>query len=263
MLSKVLAVTHSKVALAVLGAVLVGGGGSAVAVAATTGHLSTLGVNVASEHSNSPSSDSHAHTIGVEGLLTACSALTPPATITVNDGHKSWTFVVSATTKINGDTNADTSHNGGNSTGAGASSAKGDNSTHAGGASTGSASTGAGASSAKGDNSAHAGDNSAHTGGASSNAGDNSANAGDNSAHAAPTLADVCASANIGVRDVQVQATKNGSTYDAWKVTLQGPGSANGDGSSSGDSSSHGADSNGASSNGASSNGASSNASGD
>ena len=202
MLSKILAVTHSKVALAVLGVVLVGGGGSAVAVAATTGHLSTLGVNLASENSNANSS-SHAHTIGVEGLLTACSTSTPPATISVTDSAgKSWTFVVSATTKINGDTHTDASQ-GSSATGAGASSAKGDNSTHADGASSG----------------------------ASSSSGDNSANAGDNSAHTAATLADVCASANIGTRHVQVQATQDGANYDAWKVTLQGAGSASGDSS--------------------------------
>ena len=205
MLSKIAAVAHSKVALAVLGAVLVGGGGGAVAVAATTGHLSTLGVNAAM-NSSSASSNSHAHTTSVEGLLTACSATTTPATISVKDSSgKSWTFVVSATTKINGDTHTDASQ----------------------GASSASNTTGTGASSAKGDNSADAGDNSAHT----------------------ATLADVCTTANIGTRNVQVQATKNGSSYDAWKVTLQGAGSASGDssdghasdggsnGSSSGDSS--------------------------
>ena len=208
MLSKILAVTHSKVALAVLGVVLVGGGGSAVAVAATTGHLSTLGVNLASENSNANSS-SHAHTIGVEGLLTACSTSTPPATISVTDSAgKSWTFVVSATTKINGDTHTDASQ-GSSATGAGASSAKGDNSTHADGASSC----------------------------ASSSSGDNSANAGDNSAHTAATLADVCASANIGTRHVQVQATQDGANYDAWKVTLQGSGASNSNGSDSGASS--------------------------
>jgi hypothetical protein len=208
MLSKIAAVAHSKVALAVLGAVLVGGGGGAVAMAATTGHLSTLGVNAAM-NSSSASSNSHAHTTSVEGLLTACSATTTPATISVKDGSgKSWTFVVSATTKINGDTHTDASH----------------------GASSASNTTGAGASSAKGDNSTHAGDNTSTGTGASSAKGDNSANAGDSSAHTA-TLADVCTSANIGTRDVQVQATKNGASYDAWKVTLHGAGSASGDSS--------------------------------
>jgi hypothetical protein len=240
MLSKIVALAHSKVALAALGAVLVGGGGSAVAVAATTGHLSTLGVNLSAAHSSTETPGSHAHTMGIEGLLTACSTTSKPATISVKDSAgKSWIFVVSATTTFNGDTQT------ASSAGQGASSAKGDNSTSGAGASSAkgdNSTSGAGASSAKGDNSAHAGDNSAQdtTGaGASSAKGDKSANAGDNSAHTAPTLADVCATANIGTRDVQVQATQNGSSYDAWKVTLQGPGSATNDGSGSNGSSSH------------------------
>lgn len=209
MLAKIAAVAQSKVALAVLGVVLVGGGGSAVAVAATTGHLSTLGVNLNSDKSQnaqaSETPDSHAHTVGVEGVLVSCSGTTAPATILVKDGKgKSWTFNVSATTKYNGDTET-ASHTagaqGGSSTeGAGASSAKGDNSTHTGGSST------EGASSAK----------------------------GDNSTHAAPTLAQVCALA--GSRGVEVQATPNGSAYDAWKVTVQGPESTNGDSSEGGSS---------------------------
>lgn len=184
MLAKLATLVQSKTALAVLGVVLVGGGSGAVAVAATTGHLSTLGVNLSSaegtktaESTETP--DSHAHTTAVEGLLTGCTA----NSISVKDSAgKPWTFVVSSTTKYNGDTST---------TGAGASSAKGDNSANAGGASTGGAST----------------------------------------AHAAPTLKDVCAFA--GARDVQVQATANGTEYDAWKVTLQGPGSAKSGGDTS------------------------------
>lgn len=244
MLAKIAAVAQSKVALAVLGVVLVGGGGSAVAVAATTGHLSTLGVNLNSEKSDAQSTetpDSHAHTTGVEGLLVSCSATTLPASITVKDSKgASWTFAVSATTKFNGDTESESQG------AAGASSAKGDNSTHAGDGSdhsgAGSA-TGSGASSAKGDSSTQAGDT-----------GDNSTHTGDNSAHTAPSLATICAFA--GKRDVEVQATQNGSGYDAWKVTVQGPGSVNG--SSDGGSSDKGSSSMGGSSEGSSSAGDSS-----
>jgi hypothetical protein len=219
MLSKIAALAHSKVALAALGVMLVGGGGSAVAVAATSSHLSTLGVNLSEAHSSTETPDSHAHTMGIEGLLTACSTTSTPATISVKDSAgKRWTLVVSATTKFNGDTQT------ASSAGQGASSAKGDNST-----------SGAGASSAKGDNSTHAGDNSAQN---TTGAGASSAK-GDNSAHATPTLADVCATANIGTRNVQVQATQNGSSYDAWKVTLKGSGSANSEGSGSNSASSN------------------------
>lgn len=227
MLGKLAMLIQSKTALAVLGVVLVGGSGGAVAAAAATGHLTTRGVNLNSETASTKTPDSHAHTVGVEGLLVGCGA----NTLTVKDSAgKSWTFVVSATTKINGDTHVARS---------GASSTPGAGNSHAGG---NSGVTGAGASSAKGNNSAHAGansakgDNSSHAGGASAN--------GANSAHSAPTLADVCTETNIGSRNVQVQATPDGANYDAWKVTLQGPGSANagaaGDDSSNADSSSSG-----------------------
>lgn len=199
MLAKIATLAKSKAAIAVLGVVLVGGGSSAVAVAATTGHLSTLGVDLNSAGKSS-SADSHAHTVGVEGLLVACNTTTTPNTISVKDKDgKSWTFVVSSTTKFNGAVHTE----GSGSTGA-----------NAGGAST-----------AKGDNSANAG-------GASTN-------------HTAATLADICATANLNTRDVQVQATPNGSAYDAWKVTLQGQGSANGGSSTDsngGDSSVQGTD---------------------
>ncbi len=46
MLAKLTTVLKSKVALAALGAIVVGGGGGAVAVAANTGHLQTLGINL-------------------------------------------------------------------------------------------------------------------------------------------------------------------------------------------------------------------------
>ncbi len=219
MLGKLALLIQSKTALAVLGVVLVGGSGGAVAAAAATGHLTAHGVNLNTESASTKTPDSHAHTVGVEGLLTACS--TTAKTLTVKDSAgKSWTFVVSATTKITGDTHVAST---------GASGTPGAGNSQAGGNSGGN-------SSAKGDNSAHAGDNSSHAGG-------NSAG-GDNSAHSAPTLADVCTATNIGSRHVQVQATPDGATYDAWKVTLQGPGSANagaaGHDSSNADSSSSG-----------------------
>jgi hypothetical protein len=242
MLGKLAMLIQSKTALAVLGVVLVGGSGGAVAAAAATGHLTTHGVNLNTESASTTTPDSHAHTVGVEGLLTACS--TTANTLTVKDSAgKSWTFVVSATTKFNGDTHPASN---------GASSAQGTDSSHAGGHSD---MTGAGDSSAQGDNSAHAGDNSAQ-GDNSAHAGDNSAK-GDNSAHAdgssagsgtmthsAPTLADVCTTTNIGSRNVQVQATPDGATFDAWKVTLQGPGNADA-GAAGNDSSNAGSNSSG------------------
>ena len=217
MLAKLSTVLKSKVALAALGAIVVGGGGGAVAVAANTGHLQTLGINLnVGSDTKSPDAsetpDSHAHSVSVEGLLTACDTTDTPNTVSVTDkAGKSWTFIITSTTRFNGEQSS--KHSGGNSNG---------------GASTG-------------DNSANGG----------SSSGDNSANGGSSSSQAsALTLADVCASANLNTRKVEVEATPDGANYDAWKVTLQGAPENNqnngdnsgkgGDNSSnSGDSSSH------------------------
>lgn len=126
MISKVAAVVQSKVALAALGVLLVGGSGTAVAVAATSGHLHGLGAALGGASSETQgkgasstgdASDSHAHTVSVEGLLVACSTTTTPATISVKDtSGKTWTLVVTASTKLNGDASA-AHQSGGNSAG--------------------------------------------------------------------------------------------------------------------------------------------------
>ena len=84
MLSKALAVVHSKVALAVLGVVLVGGGGTAAAYAATNHQLPFT--NTHAEATEKPDAthaagDNHAHTVSIEGVLKAYDA--GAATITV------------------------------------------------------------------------------------------------------------------------------------------------------------------------------------
>ncbi len=67
----------------------------------------------------------------------------------------------------------------------------------------------------------HRRDTGANSGGAST--GDTTGGASTSAAaRTPPTLADVCATANIGARIVEVQATPDGANYDAWKVTLQG-----------------------------------------
>lgn len=195
MLAKLSTMLKSKVALAALGAIVVGGGGGAVAVAANTGHLQTLGINLnVGSDSKSPDAsetpDSHAHSVGVEGLLTACDTTATPNTISVTDkSGKAWTFNITATTRFNGD----------------------EGSEHAG------ATTGA-------------------------NTGDNSG--GSSSQASALTLTDVCAAANLNTRKVEVEATPNGTSYDAWKVTLQGaPENSQHSGDNTGDNSGKGGDS--------------------
>lgn len=200
MLAKLTALLKSKVALAAVAAVVVGGGGGAAAVAAHNGNLSTLGVNFSQDSQNgTPKADGtsdHAHTTSVEGLLTACATTATPPTISVTDSAgKSWTFVITSTTRFNGDEQG-ISHTSDNSATPEA---------------TDSAET-----------------QSTRTPGAS---------ATDHPDGSVLTLADVCSTANINSRHVQVQATRDGSNYNAWKVTLQGaPQNTNG---TSGDSSSH------------------------
>lgn len=231
MLEKVAAFAKTKAALALLGVAVVGGGGGAVAVAATSGHLSTMGVNLNTSNGDHNDGD---HT-SVEGLLTGCTS----STLSVKDRDgKSWTFAVTSTTKFNGDVKSGTTGDSSAKPEAteAAGSETGDHSGTSTGASTakGSESDHSGTSTAKGSESDHAGSS---TGSSSQHAGSSTSNdsKGDTASHQV-TLAQVCAAANINTRDVQVQATKTSSGYTAEKVTLQGPGSANGD-SSTGDSS--------------------------
>ena len=112
MLAKIAALVQSKVALAVLGVALVGGGGTAVAVAATGGHLlpkSMPGASSAATHTphSAETPGAHAHTVSVEGTLTACD--TTANTLGVQDAQgKAWTFTVNAQTRYNGAENATT-----------------------------------------------------------------------------------------------------------------------------------------------------------
>ena len=102
MMPKLTALFQSKVAAAVLGVLLVGGSGGAVAVAATQGHLNGLGLQMGKNDStetpgSGPKDGSHA-----EGMLTACD--TTGNTIGVTDEHsKVYAFTVTSDTKFNGD----------------------------------------------------------------------------------------------------------------------------------------------------------------
>jgi len=94
----------SKAAAAVLGILLVGGGGSAVAVAATQGHLSGLGLQMASSNAKQGNStEAHGKNKGhAEGTLTACDATA--GTIGVTDAQGTvTTFTVTTSTKFVGD----------------------------------------------------------------------------------------------------------------------------------------------------------------
>ncbi len=103
MLSKLATLVKSKAAAAVLGVLLVGGGGSAVALAASQGHLNGVGLQMAASQKqasgkagDNSGSTSRAH---AEGMLTACSA----TSIQVKDEHQGTvTFTVNKDTRFNG-----------------------------------------------------------------------------------------------------------------------------------------------------------------
>ena len=199
MMPKLLTLVKSKTAVAVAGVLLVGGSGGAVAVAAQTGHLNGIGLQLATTKGDSSASDSNGEHAHAEGLLTACST---SGSISVTDEKGTvYTFNVTSDTKFVGDTHESTHE--GSSTAGGASTngtTHGDSST-AGGAST-----------------------NATTHGDSSTAGEKS---GANTASTF-TLSDLCALVNKV--KVQVQATAASSsdkTPDAAKVTVEGPGTDN------------------------------------
>lgn len=226
MLEKLAAFAKTKAALALVGVAVVGGGSGAVALAATSGHLSTLGVNL-----NDSNGDSHGHTEGVEGLLTGCTS----STISVKDDEgKSWTFKVTSSTKFNGDVKSGTegaASTKGTETGdhAGSSTTKGTETGDHAGSSTGAATT---RGSDTGDHAGSSTSKGTETGDTSGKGTETGDSKGDTQSHSV-TLAQVCAAANINVRKVQVQATKTSSGYEAWKVTLQGADKNSNEGGSS------------------------------
>lgn len=104
MLTKLTTLVKGKVAAAVIGVILVGGGGGAVAVAATQGHLNGLGLQMASNQSDSTETpDSHSKDGShAEGMLTACDATANTIGVTDEQGT-AFAFNVTSSTKFVGD----------------------------------------------------------------------------------------------------------------------------------------------------------------
>ena len=112
--AKLAAVIQTKVGVAVLAAVLVAGGGGAVAMAATHGNLGGVGSSLAGAsatpgHGESRESNEgdtgNANRLSVEGALKAYAAAagSAPASISVTDQHATaYSIVVNANTKVNG-----------------------------------------------------------------------------------------------------------------------------------------------------------------
>lgn len=235
MLEKLAALAKTKAAIALVGVTLVGGAGATAAVAATTGHLNTLGITL--NDNQSSAQDQNSNHASVEGLLTGCTS----SSLTVKDKDgKSWTFTVNSSTKINGDVKsgdqgastkgsdtADTADTTG-----GSSDGKGNSSSHT-GDSTGDSHAGSHTGDSNGDSHAAAGSSNSKGSDASSNGKSNGGSGNAANGNHTATLAQICVAANLNTRTVQVQSVKNDTSVAA-KVTLQGANeSANANGGSS------------------------------
>jgi hypothetical protein len=105
MLAKLLTLLHSKVAIAVVGAALVGSTG--VAVAATQGKITLPGAASATHGAsathtpNSTAGAIHAHTASINGTLVGCSAGAGTICVKDTDG-KTWQVRVNDSTQITG-----------------------------------------------------------------------------------------------------------------------------------------------------------------
>jgi hypothetical protein len=110
MLGKALLVVKSKAALAILGVLVVGGAGTAVAVTATGGNipvLSALVGNAAHAASKTPKAgnhaSSHAHTVSLEGVLKGYNATANTISVLGNGAASATTIDVNSSTEVNGE----------------------------------------------------------------------------------------------------------------------------------------------------------------
>lgn len=104
MLSKVALVAKSKVAVAVLGVLLAGTGGT-VALAAT-GHMPSL-PNVAqganNNSANNNDNSNHGHTVSIEGMLKAYNAGANTVSVLAVNSSSATVITVNAQTRVNGE----------------------------------------------------------------------------------------------------------------------------------------------------------------
>lgn len=105
MTAKLLALVHNKIALAVIGVMLVGGSGAAVA-AATHGQLGLASSAAAQSTHTSKADDNsgnHAHTVSIEGKLTAYDTNAKTISVQTEDSKSPTTIKVDANTRVNGE----------------------------------------------------------------------------------------------------------------------------------------------------------------
>jgi hypothetical protein len=107
MVNKALLVVKSKVALAALGVLLVGGAGTIAAAAATGGHVPVLsglvGHSSTKSHDTGSDASSHAHTVSVEGLLTGYNAGAKTINVVEHGDTTATTIAVNSHTEVNGE----------------------------------------------------------------------------------------------------------------------------------------------------------------
>ena len=108
MLDKVLLLLKGKAALAVVGLIVAGGGGTAVAVAAQTHTGPFANTNASSTpsgaaHNSGSSNNIHAHTVAIEGVLNAYDAGANTISVLEHGKTSATTVSVNDQTTVNGD----------------------------------------------------------------------------------------------------------------------------------------------------------------
>lgn len=107
MLTRLATLVHSKIALAVLGVVLAGGAGTAVATVANGGQLPlthpATQANAAASSAHHDNASDHAHTISIEGTLKAYDAGAKTISVLPNNASSATTVAVNSDTRVNGE----------------------------------------------------------------------------------------------------------------------------------------------------------------
>jgi hypothetical protein len=101
MLSKLAALVQSKVALAVLGAAVVAGGGTAAMVVANS-HSSTAGDHTSAGTHTADSGADHGHTVSIEGMLKGYDSGAGTISVLGDHDKAATTVCVNSKTEVNG-----------------------------------------------------------------------------------------------------------------------------------------------------------------
>jgi len=104
MLTKLVTLARGKVALAVLGVVLVGGGSAAIAFAAThSAHAGQNSSSAANDDNGKSADANHGHTVSLEGVLKAYNAGAHSISVLNTGATAAASVAVNADTRVNGE----------------------------------------------------------------------------------------------------------------------------------------------------------------